>query len=134
MSRRASILLVSSNPELHRVMELVASTCSFVLRSIESPKAGIMALRSDKPDCAIFDLDTLRNPRQKTVAKEKVKESGIPVLLLNDSPNGDPTAHLAGTPVKLEPIVKFVMDHVERVRKNSTGGFMGRLSGLLRLK
>ncbi len=134
MSHRARILLVSANPELHRIMELVASTCNFAFRSIESPKHGITAMMSEKVDCAIFDLDTVPNPRHKAVAKQKVKETGIPVLLLNDSPNGDPNAHLAGAPVKLELIVKFVMDHVERVKKNSNGGFLGKVSGLFRLR
>lgn len=126
MVKQSSILLVSSNPELHRTLELIASTCNSRFLGAENAKIGVGIVDSGKPDCVIFDLETLHNPKHKSVVKKRLEESRLPTLLLNDNENGVQRPGGKNTPVKLEPIVKFIMDTTERSRRKN-GGILRRV-------
>ena len=130
MAKR-SVLLVSRNPELHRTLHLVTSTYNYKLVGTEDPKKGVIILKSNAPDCVIFDLESLRDPKHKNYAKKRVEESGVPALVLNDNDNGDIPRNPS---MKLEPIVKFVMDNCGNNRQESNGGFVGKIFSFLKFK
>lgn len=134
MPKRSSVLLVSTNAELHRTLHLVTSTYNFRLVGTEDPKKGVVILKSNAPNCVIFDLQSLREPKHKNYAKRKIEESGVPALLLNDNDNGTEYGHPENGSLKLEPIVKFIMDNCSLSRQESNGGLVGRLFSFLRLK
>lgn len=127
MSNHGAILLVSDNPELHQVLEIIASTYGFSFLGAENAKKGFGLLKSTKLDCMIFDLEIFGNYRKRTLAKKKLGGTGIPTLVLNDHNNGDQYRADLRSPVKIEPIAKFLMDHRDRLSRASSGGFLRRL-------
>ncbi|MBI5116206.1 hypothetical protein HZA56_07000 [Candidatus Poribacteria bacterium] len=132
MASHGSVLLVSSNPELHQVLEIIASTYNLKFLGADAAGAGVDLFKSKTPECVIFDLETLRDNRQRTLLKKRLGESEIPVLYLNDNGNG----HQGGQQksLKLEPIVKFVVDCRNSMEKASGRGLMTRLLTLCRLR
>lgn len=136
MTKRRSILVVSRNPELHRVLELIASTYNFRCVGAENAKKGVGLLASDEPDCVIFDFETLKSQRQKALAKKRLEGNGVPVMFLNENGNGS-GLHTRGpenTPLKIEPIVKFIIDNCGENGQASNGGFFNRLLSFCRLR
>jgi hypothetical protein len=129
MKKQNSVLLVSPNPDLHRTLELVASTYNSRFLGAESAKKGVGLIATGEPNCVIFDLATLANPRHKEVIKEKVKKIGVPTLWLNDGTNGTPR-----TTQKLEPLVKFIMDNCSGIGGSATGNILRRLLVACRLQ
>ncbi len=134
MAKRSCVLLVSPNAELHRTLHLVTSTYNFKLVGTEDPKKGVGILKSNVPNCVIFDLQSLRDPKHKNYAKRKVEESGVPSLLLNDNDDGAEYGRPENGSVKLEPIVKFIMDNCRNSQQELNGGFVGRFFSFLKLK
>ncbi|RJP67525.1 MAG: hypothetical protein C4532_14515 [Candidatus Abyssobacteria bacterium SURF_17] len=132
MANRGSVLLVSGNPELHRILELVASTYNLSCMGTENVREGVGFLRSNEPDCIVFDLNIVSNHKQRSIVKKKLEEKDVPVLFLNENGNGTPSRNHA--PLKIEPIVKFVMDSCDGACRLSKGGLGRRLLGLLRLR
>ncbi|RJP22247.1 MAG: hypothetical protein C4520_08600 [Candidatus Abyssobacteria bacterium SURF_5] len=128
MKKQSNILLVSANPDLHRTLEIVASTCSSRFFGAENAKKGMGLLVSSEMDCVIFDLATLPNPRHKQVVRRKIEKAGVPTLWLNDGSNGNGGSQGSQ---KIEPIVKFVMDTCERVGNASNGNFLRRFFSVL---
>ena len=134
MAHHGNILLVSSNPEAHRLLELIASTYNFGIVGAENAKSGINLMRACEPDCVIFDFELLVNQRQKVTAKKKLDESGVPILILNNNGNGTHPKIDGRTPLRVEPMVRFVADTRERLNRRSHGGFLNRLPLLGRLR
>lgn len=136
MAKRRSILAVSPNPELHRVLELITSTYNFRCMGAETAKKGVGLLASDKPDCVIFDFDTLKNQRQRAAAKKRLEESGVPVLFMNENGNGSTFDNqgAAHTPLKIEPIVKFIIDNCGENGRVSNAGLFRRLLSVCGLR
>ncbi len=134
MTKRRSILVVSHNPELHRVLELIASTYNFRCMGAETAKKGVGLLSTDHPDCVIFDFETLKNQRQRALARKRLEGNGVPVLFLNENGNGVHTRGPENTPLKIEPIVKFILDNCGKNSRSSNGGFFNRLLSLVRLR
>jgi len=128
LKKQTSILLVSPNPDLHRTLEMVAATYNSRFLSAENAKIGVGLIASGEPDCIIFDLATLSNPKHKQAVKQRLKKVGVPTLWLNDGANG--IAHMPGSQ-KLEPLVKFIMDNCGRVGAASTTNFLRRLLSLV---
>lgn len=128
LKKQTSVLLVSPNPDLHRTLEMVAATYNSRFLSAENAKKGVGLIASAEPDCIIFDLSTLSNPRHKQAVKQRLEKVGVPTLWLNDGANG--TAHLPGAQ-KLEPLVKFIMDNCGRTGGASTTNILQRLFSLV---
>jgi hypothetical protein len=128
IKKQTSVLLVSPNPDLHRTLEMVAATYNSRFLSAESAKKGVGLIASGEPDCVIFDLATLSNPRHKQAVKQKLEKVGVPTLWLNDGTNG--IAHVPGSQ-KLEPLVKFIMDNCGRTGGTSTSNILQRLFSLV---
>jgi hypothetical protein len=134
MANRGSILLVSTNPELHQVLEIITSTYDLKFLGAEGAASGIDLFRSKGPISVIFDLDILRDHRQRTLFKKKFNDSGVPVLFLNDGENGIANHGNSQKPLKLEAIVKFVADSRNGTQKTSSRGLVSRLLTLCRLR
>jgi hypothetical protein len=114
-------------------LELIASTYNFRCVGAENAKKGVSLLASDEPDCVIFDFETLKNQRQRATAKKRFEGNGVPVLFLNENGNDLHTQGQANTPLKIEPIVKFIIDNCGKDGRTSNGGFLKRLLSLCRL-
>lgn len=123
MKKQNNVLLISSNHDLHRTLELVASTCHSRFLGAETAKKGVNLIVAGEPDCVIFDLSTLPNAKHKQLVKEKVGKIGVPTLWLNDNGNG---IHHPGNSQKLEPMVKFIMDTCESGHAKPATGLLGR--------
>jgi len=134
MAKCGTILLVSSNPELHQVMEPLASTYNLSLIGAENAKEGLTFFKLGDPDCIVFDLRVLNDGERRTRAKNKLKTSGIPILFLNDSRANIRRRDGFIPPISLEPIVKFVGEQSEKLCAGSSGGFWNRLIGRMRLR
>jgi len=129
MKRQNSFLLISPNSDLHRTLELVAATYNSRLLSAESAKKGIGLIAAGQPDCVIFDLAILPNPKHKQVIKQKIEKIGVPTMWLNDSSNG-----VIHTCSKLEPLVKFILDHCDPAKGSCSGGLFGRFLSFFSLR
>ncbi|MBI4831545.1 MAG: hypothetical protein HY801_08315 [Candidatus Lindowbacteria bacterium] len=134
MMNRGSILLVSTNPELHQVLEIIASTYNLRFLGADAAGAGIDLFKAKVPNCVIFDLDVLRDYRHRTLLKKKIGESGVPVLFLNDNENGAVHQGNSQKSLKLEPIVKFVVDSQNGARRTGNQGLVSRLLTFCRLR
>jgi chemotaxis response regulator CheB len=127
MKNRRSLLIASANFELHRFLENITSNYDFTLLLAENAKEGLGILRLITPDCLIFDLDILKNLKNRKAIKKKLQESGVPILFLNDRENRDRHHAASRAPLEVEPIVKFVMDNKNKSRRNSKKSFLRRL-------
>jgi DNA-binding NtrC family response regulator len=127
MGNRGSILVVSSDPELHRILEIISSTYSFKFREAGDAKTGLGLFNSSKPDCVIFDLKTLPDQRRRDMIKKKLEESRTPIMFLNDTENG--TAHSAGptSSLRIDPLVNFIKSNHDRCCKVTHRSFFGRV-------
>lgn len=131
MIKRSNVLLVSNDPDLHRTLEIIASTYNCKCTGAEDPKTGVRLLLSGRSGCVIFDLQIVKNERHKAFAKQKIRESGLPHLILNDNQNG--SSYRANEPLKIEPIVKFVMNNCNGANLSS-GGVFSKLFSRLKTK
>jgi hypothetical protein len=134
MASHGSVLLVSANPELHQVLEIIASTYNLKFLGADAAGAGVDLFKSKRPECVIFDLETLRDNRQRTLLKKRLGESEIPVLYLNDNDNGNGHQGSPQKSLKLEPIVRFVVDCRNGAEKASSRGLMTRLLSFCKLR
>ncbi|UCD57524.1 MAG: hypothetical protein JSV16_17280 [Candidatus Hydrogenedentota bacterium] len=134
MTNRSNLLLVSANPELHRTLEIIASTYNFRFLGTEKVKTGASFFKSHKLECVIFDLEVLPDYRQRVIVKKELVESGVPILFLNDNGNGVQYQDEVRTPLKIEPIVKFVLDVRGGLHQRSNGGILNRLLSLCRFR
>lgn len=132
MENRDSILLVSEDSELHRLLEIVAATYGFTLLGANSVEKGLGLFKNAGPNCIIFDLDILHNPRDRNAVKERLQESGVPALLLDGLAGRSQNPADLPPPFDVEPIVKFIMDTRDKSRRDSKGGFRKRLLSFFR--
>ena len=127
MENRDSILLVSEDSELHRLLKTVATSHDFTLLGVNSVEKGLGVFKNDRPSCIIFDLDILHNQRDRNAVRKRLQESGVPALLLDGLANE--RQNLADSPPSyfVELIVKFIVDTRDKSRRDSKGGFRKRL-------
>jgi DNA-binding NtrC family response regulator len=118
MARSRTLLFVSSNHDLHQVLETLRSAYGFSLLTADKAREGFDLIKVAEPDCIIFDLRLLRNRHRAERVKERVKAAGMPVLFLSDSSTSGRHSDASRTSVSLEPIVKFVAEQSERLRGN----------------
>jgi len=130
MARKGTLLFVSGNTELHQVLETLRSTYGFSLLTADKAKEGFELIKIAEPDCVIYDLRLLRDRRKAEWVKDKISAAGIPVLFLNDNGNGHVRPDEQRSSVRLEPIVKFVAEQSERLKKKSSA--RSRWSGFFR--
>jgi len=121
MATSGTLLFVSGNHELHQVMETLRSTYGFALLLADRAKEGFDLIKVAEPDCIVFDLRLLRDQRHIDRVKERIKAARVPVLFLSDNGSGVRRSNGSQSSVRLEPIVKFVAEQSERLKKNSSG-------------
>jgi len=127
MANRTSILVVSTDSELHRILEIIASTYRFTFQEAGDVKTGLGLFNSGRPDCVIFDLKTLPDKRRRDMIKKKFEENRTPIMFLNDNENGTAQNLSSNSSLRIEPLVKFIKSHHDRCCKVANHSLFGRI-------
>ncbi len=105
----SKILIIDDDPDIVMAVRMVLENAGHQVLDAENGKAGVKALREDRPDLIILDvmMDTategfqlalkLRNPDP---ASDYIEFKDIPILML--------TAIHSTTPLKFEPDIEYL--------------------------
>lgn len=127
MEQSDVILLISRDLELHRFLEIVASTYNCTILEADNAEEGLKILQTRKPTSVIFDLNLLSNPSTRIRLKKSLQASEVPILFLHDGENGDRHHDDSCGSFEVEPIVQFVLNNQDKTQRNQKTGLLKRL-------